>query len=129
VTVLSPLVTKLELVGLLLESVLSFIRGYQSDTILSTAIPPAYSLLLVQLRQSSGSSLIPTLQTHSAVLYTLQWIFCAATSHAHVVTNAAQPLLLTTLIQSAIFAILSLLHLASTRQPMDNNDAADIRNI
>ncbi|QKX61616.1 uncharacterized protein TRUGW13939_08768 [Talaromyces rugulosus] len=126
-TVLSPLAIKLELLCLLLGGVLSFIRGYQSDTVLSTASPPAYLLLLVKLRLSSGSSLIPTLQTHSVVLYTLQCIFCAVTAHAQVVTNAAQPLLLTTLIQSAIFAILSLLHLASTRQPMDNNDAGDIR--
>ncbi|OKL58744.1 hypothetical protein UA08_06298 [Talaromyces atroroseus] len=129
ITVLSPLVRKLELFGLLADIVVvvfSILGAHQDrilfSSLLITTIPSIYLLLLIFLRRSSHRL---ALQSHSVVLYSLQWIFLATAIHKQIVTGEERPILLASLIRFAISATLCLFHWTAKRIPAQTSDGND----
>ncbi|EED19134.1 multidrug resistance protein, putative [Talaromyces stipitatus ATCC 10500] len=123
-TSISAPIAKLELICIFVDitiAILILIGSRESidlSTIFASAVSSIYLLLLALVRQTPYFEIVKVLQTHSATLYTVQWVCIGVTGHALIFEGHGQLLTIATLTRFGIFTALCLFHWTASRVPV-----------
>ncbi|KAH8691336.1 putative multidrug resistance protein [Talaromyces proteolyticus] len=124
VTILPPLIARLEIVGVLTDIVLCvFLMTTREDSngpisaAFASAVSSVYLLLLVLVRKKGGVDIEINLQRHSVALYTVQWFCLSLIVHAEILSGTRLLSVIAILIRFALFTTLCLFHWTAPQIP------------